>query len=356
MAKRDYYEVLGVQKQASASEIKTAFRKLALQFHPDRNPGDSAAEERFKEVAEAYDALGDAEKRARYDRFGHAGLQGNGVGSASSVEDIFSHFGDIFGDIFGGGRRGRSRPARGSDLRYDLQITLREAVEGCSRTITIPRVQECTSCEGKGLRPGASPTTCAHCGGRGQVSHSQGPFMFSMTCQPCQGAGKTASDRDRCPKCSGAGREQIESNVTARVPAGVDTGTRMRISGEGETGERGGGRGDLYIVLVVEPHPNFQRDGDDLHTEIEIDVVSAALGGHANVELIDGSEERVKLPAGVQPDERVRIKGRGVPHLHGNGRGDLYAHVRVKIPKKLNRKQRKLFEALGETGLRGTDD
>ena len=356
MAKRDFYEVLGVSKQAAAGEIKGAFRKLALKYHPDRNPGDGAAEEQFKEVAEAYDVLGDADKRARYDRFGHAGLQGSGFGAGSSVDDIFSHFGDIFGDIFGGGRRGRSRAARGSDLRYDLQITLREAVEGCSKSLTIPRVQDCSDCEGKGLRPGSSPSACQHCGGRGQVSHNQGPFMFSMTCQHCQGAGRTAAEGDRCAKCSGAGREQVESTVTARVPAGVDSGTRMRISGEGEPGERGGTPGDLYIVLVVEPHPSMQRDGDDLHTEVEIDVITAALGGHTRVVLLDGSSERVKLPAGVQPDERVRIKGRGVPHLHGSGRGDLYAHVRVSIPKKLNRKQRKLFEELGATGLRARGD
>ncbi len=351
MSQRDYYEVLGVDRGAEASHIKAAFRKLALKHHPDRNPDNQDAEERFKEVAEAYDVLGDADKRSRYDRFGHAGLQGAGFGGASSVEDIFSHFGDIFGDIFGSGRRSRSRSSRGSDLRYDLQISLKEAVEGCSKTISIPRIKPCDDCHGSGLRDGAAPSTCPQCGGRGQVSHSQGPFTFSMTCAHCQGAGRTVGDRDRCGRCSGAGREQIESSVTAKVPAGVDTGTRMRISGEGEVGERGGGPGDLYIVLVVEPHPSFERDGDDLHTEVGVDVVTAALGGHVQVELVDGSNERVKLPAGIQPDERVRIKGRGVPHLHGSGRGDLYAHVRVRIPKKLNRKQRRLFEQLGDSGL-----
>ncbi len=352
MSQQDYYEVLGVDRGAEAATIKAAFRKLALQHHPDRNPGDTAAEERFKEVAEAYEVLSDTDKRSRYDRFGHAGLQSAGFGGGSSVEDIFSHFGDIFGDIFGAGRRGSSRSSRGSDLRYDLQISLREALEGCSRTITIPRIQPCNDCHGSGLRDGASPSTCNQCGGRGQVSHSQGPFTFSMTCSHCQGAGRSVADGDRCGCCSGAGRQQVESKVTAKVPAGVDTGTRMRISGEGEAGERGGGPGDLYIVLVVEPHPSFERDGDDLHSEVEIDVITAALGGHVQVQLVNETHERVKLPAGIQPDERVRIKGRGVPHLHGNGRGDLYAHVRVRIPKKLNRKQRRLFEELGNSGLR----
>lgn len=351
MSKRDYYEVLGVDRSADAGVIKKAFRALALKYHPDRNPGDASAEESFKEVAEAYEALSDAEKRARYDRHGHAGLSGGGFSGGASVDDIFSHFGDIFGDMFGGGRRSRNRPARGSDLRYDQEISLEEAVQGCAKEITIPRVQTCSTCSGTGLREGASTKGCGHCGGRGQVSRSQGPFMFSMSCPACAGAGTVADDADRCLPCRGSGRERIERTVTARVPAGVDTGTRMRISGEGEAGDRGGPSGDLYVVIVVQPHDVFERDGDDLHREIQIDVATAALGGEMEVTTIDDTKEHVRLPAGIQPGERIRIRDHGVPHLNGNGRGDLYAHVRVTIPKKLNKRQKQLFEELAETKL-----
>jgi len=351
VAKRDYYEVLGVDRAADGGTIKKAFRKLALKYHPDRNPDDATAEEHFKEVAEAYEVLSDADQRARYDRYGHAGLQGGGFSGGASVDDIFSHFGDIFGDIFGGGRRSRNRPARGNDLRYDLEISLQEAVQGCKRDLTIPRVQPCGTCTGSGLRPGASPKTCGHCGGRGQVSRSQGPFMFSMTCPACGGAGTSAADSDRCDDCRGSGRERVERTVTARIPAGVDTGTRMRISGEGEAGDRGGPPGDLYVVLVVTPHERFERNGDDLHCEVHIDVATAALGGELDVETIDEEVEHVRLPAGIQPGERIRVRDRGVPHLNGNGRGDLYAHVRVRIPDKLSKRQKQLFEELAETKL-----
>ena len=351
VSKRDYYEVLGVARDAEQPELKKAFRKLALQFHPDRNPDNAEAEEKFKEIAEAYDALGDAEKRARYDRFGHAGLQGGIGGGGASVDDIFSHFGDIFGDIFGGARRSRNRPARGADLRYDLEISLEDAVAGCKREIEIPRIQQCGDCDGGGLRPGVSTQTCGHCSGRGQISRSQGPFMFSMACPACNGSGQSIDDADRCGTCRGSGREKIVKKVAARVPAGVDTGTRLRITGEGEFGERGGPAGDLYIVLVVQPHERFERDGDDLHCQITIDVATAALGGEVDVETIEKETERVRLPAGIQPLERVRIRGKGVPHLHGNGRGDVYAHVKVTIPKKLSRKQKSLFEELAETKL-----
>ena len=349
MSKRDYYEILGVERNADAGALKKVFRKLALKYHPDRNPDDPTAEESFKEVAEAYEVLADADKRARYDRFGHAGLAG--AGRAPPSEDLFSHFGDIFGDIFGGGRRTRNRPARGSDLRYDLELTLEEAVLGAKHELVIPRVQSCGTCEGKGLKEGAQATTCSQCGGSGQVSRQQGPFMFSMTCPRCHGGGRSVREEDNCGDCGGSGKERIERKVSVRVPPGVDTGTRMRVSGEGEVGERGGTAGDLYVVLVVKPHDKFERDGDDLHTEIEIDIATAVLGGKKDVDLIDGGTDKVRLPAGVQPDERVRIRGKGVPHLNGSGRGDLYAHVRVRIPKKLSREQRKLFEKLAETGL-----
>ncbi len=348
MSKRDFYEVLGVERGASAAEMKKAFRKLALKYHPDRNPDDADAEERFKEAAEAYEVLSDDDKRARYDRFGHAGLGG---AAQRPSEDIFSHFGDIFGDLFGGGRRNRNRPTRGSDLRYDLEITLEEAVAGARHELVIPRVQSCGTCEGRGLKPGAQTSTCGQCNGRGQVSRAQGPFMFSMTCSRCQGSGQSVREEDHCGDCGGSGKERVERRVQVRVPPGVDTGTRMRVSGEGEPGERGGPTGDLYVVLVVQPHDRFERDGDDLHTEVTIDVATAALGGKTEVGLIDGGTERVKLPAGIQPDERVRIRSKGVPHLNGSGRGDLYAHVRVQIPKKLSREQKKLFERLAATGI-----
>ncbi len=351
MSKRDFYEVLDVGRDADASTIKKAFRKLALKYHPDRNPDDPAAEESFKEAAEAYEVLSDADRRARYDRFGHAGMQSQGFGGGANVDDIFSHFGDIFGDIFGGGRRSRNRAARGADLRYDLEITLEDAVAGCERSVELPRIQDCGTCDGQGVKPGAEPSTCGHCGGRGQVSRSQGPFMFSMTCPACGGAGRSVADADRCADCGGSGKERVVRTVTARIPPGVDTGTRLRLSGEGESGERGGPAGDLYVVLVVTPHDRFERNGDDLHTEITIDVATAVLGGEVEVVNIEGAPERVRLPAGVQPSERVRIRGKGVPHLNGNGRGDIYAHVRVRIPKKLDRKQKQLFEELAETEL-----
>ncbi|MCO4762209.1 MAG: molecular chaperone DnaJ [Myxococcales bacterium] len=349
MSKRDYYEVLGVDRDVGAKDLKKVFRRLAMKYHPDRNPDDPAAEESFKEVAEAYDALSDPDKRARYDRFGHAGM--GGAGRPPPSEDIFSHFGDIFGDIFGGGRRSRNRPTRGSDLRYDLELSLEEAVSGVPHELVIPRVASCGTCEGRGLKDGAQQSTCGQCNGSGQVSRAQGPFMFSMTCSRCQGSGRSVREEDNCNDCGGSGKERIERKVKITVPPGVDTGTRMRVSGEGEAGERGGPAGDLYVVLTVNPHPNFERDGDDLHTEVEIDVVTATLGGKADVGLLGGGTEKVKMPAGVQPDERIRMRGKGVPHLNGSGRGDLYAHVRVRIPKKLSREQRKLFERLASTGI-----
>lgn len=349
MSKRDYYEVLGVGRDAGAAEVKKAFRQLAMRYHPDRNPDDPDAEERFKEAAEAYDVLGDDEKRQRYDRFGHSAFDG-GAGRTQSAEDIFSHFGDIFGDLFGGGRRARNRPARGSDLRYDLEIGLGEAVSGAKREIVIPRIVDCGDCSGTGLRDGAAPTTCTHCGGNGQVGRQQGPFLFSMTCPHCQGAGRSVGEKDRCAGCSGAGKTRIERKVTIKVPPGVDTGTRMRIAGEGEAGERGGPAGDLYVVLVVQSDERFERDGDDLHTEIEVDLLRAVLGGEADVPLVDGGTERVRLPAGVQPGERVRLRDKGVPHLGAAGRGDLYAHVKVSVPTRLTKEQRKLFEQLADTG------
>lgn len=349
MAKTDFYELLGVSKDVSDADLKKAFRKAAMQHHPDRNPGDAHAEEMFKQCAEAYDVLSDAQKRAAYDRYGHAAFEagrGGGGSQYANMDDMFSHFGDIFGDIFGGRRGGQKRQARGSDLRFDLGLTLREAVEGVKREIAVPRVDPCSTCSGTGAKPGTSPESCGQCGGRGQVGHQQGPFVFAVTCPQCQGQGRTVKPANRCATCGGAGQQRIEKKVTVKIPAGVDTGTRLRVTGEGERGPSGQQPGDLYVVLSIQPDDVFQRDGDDLHCEIEVDVVRAVLGGVVTVPLIDGEEEKVKLPPGIQPGEQVRIRGKGVPHLHGNGRGDQFAHVRVAVPRKLTDKQRKLYEEL----------
>ena len=343
MSKRDYYEVLGVAKDAAEGDIKKAFRQAALKDHPDRNPGDAAAEERFKDAAEAYDVLSDGEKRARYDRFGH---QSSGGSHPGNMDDLMSHFGDIFGDMFGGGGRSRQRAAKGADLRYDLPISLEEAVAGTRKEITIPRVEACQPCKGSGAKAGTSPDGCEQCKGRGQVSTRQGPFMFSVTCPACGGNGKTIRAANRCPACGGSGQNRVERKVGVKIPAGVDTGTRLRIAGEGEKGANGQAAGDLYVVTQVQQHDKFQRHDDDLHCEIHIDVVRAVLGGLVDVPLIDGTTEKVKLPAGIQPGEQVRIRGRGAPHLSSSGRGDQFAHVRVVVPKNLTDHQRGLYEQI----------
>ncbi len=348
--KVDYYELLQITRESSDVDIKKAFRKAALQHHPDRNPGDKQAEEMFKQCAEAYDVLSDAEKRARYDRYGHAAFEsGGGAPSYTSMDDMFSHFGDIFGDIFGGRGRQRKTAARGSDLRFDLGITLEEACTGVKKELVVPRVEPCGTCHGAGAKPGAQADTCAQCHGRGQMSHSQGPFVFAVTCPSCQGQGRVVRPANRCTACGGAGQQRIEKKVTVRIPAGVDSGTRLRVAGEGEKGGAGQQPGDLYVVLGVQPHDRFQRDGDDLHCEIDVDVVKAVLGGVVEVPLIDGNTEKVKLPAGIQPGEQVRIRSRGVPHLSGSGRGDQFAHVKVVVPRKLSERQKELFEQLAAT-------
>ena len=350
MAKRDYYEVLGVARDAGEADIKKAFRKAAIQYHPDKNPGDATAEDMFKLCAEAYDVLSDGQKRARYDRFGHAAFEtGGGTGAAqyTNMDDLFNHFGDIFGDMFGArGRGGRGRPTRASDLRFDLTITLEEACLGTRKELVVPRVDACGTCRGTGCKPGTQPDACGQCQGRGQVGHQQGPFVFTVTCPACQGQGRRVPSQNRCGECSGAGQVRAEKKVTVKVPPGIDTGTRLRVAGEGERGETGQQAGDLYVVLSVAPHEVFQRDGDDLHCEIGIDVVRAVLGGIVEVPTVEGAAEKVKLPGGIQPGEKVRIRGRGVPHLNGSGRGDQFAHVKVVVPRKLSDKQRELYERL----------
>ena len=353
MAKTDFYELLGVAKDVGDADLKKAFRKAAMQHHPDRNPGDAHAEEMFKQCAEAYDVLSDSQKRAAYDRYGHAAFESGrgGGGNYANMDDLFSHFGDIFGDIFGGrrGGGGQRRPARGADLRFDLAIRLPDAVTGVKREITVPRVEPCASCDGKGAKSGASPEACGQCGGRGQVGHQQGPFVFAVTCPACQGQGRTVKVADRCGSCGGVGKQRVEKHVTVKIPPGVDSGTRLRVTGEGEPGQKGQQPGDLYVVLAVEPDDVFQRDGDDLHCEIDVDVVQAVLGGVVAVPLVEGGEEKVKLPPGIQPGEQVRIRGKGVPHLHGNGRGDQFAHVRVVVPRKLSDRQRRLYQELADS-------
>lgn len=348
MTKRDYYEVLGISREADASEVKRAYRKLAVQYHPDRNPDDPTAEEKFKEAAEAYEVLSDAEKRRTYDRFGHEGLKGQGFTGFSGFDDIFSHFGDIFGDIFGfGGGRGRRSARRGADLRIDLSITFEEAARGTTKELPIQRSEPCERCSGTGAEPGTSPETCSTCGGRGQVVHSQGLFMISTTCPRCHGNGQTIARH--CRTCEGRGQQRIEKTVQVQIPAGVDNGTRIRIGGEGEPGERGAVPGDLYVFLRVEPHPFFERDEYDLHCEVPVGIIQAVLGDKLEVPTLDGPE-KIKIEPGTQPGELIRIRGKGIPHVRGRGRGDLVVHVKVVVPRKISRKQKDLLEKFAELG------
>ena len=356
--KRDYYEVLGVERTASIDDIKKAYRKLAVKYHPDKNPGDAEAEERFKEAAEAYGILSDDEKRARYDRFGHQGTQGMGGFDPNQ----FADFGDILGDLFGFGdffgTRGRrsTRAARGNDLRYDLTLDFMEAVFGKDITLTIPRTITCTTCTGTGARPGTQPQTCTGCGGRGQIRYSQGFFAVSRTCPQCGGAGKVI--KDPCSTCNGAGRVREEKKISVKIPAGVDDGSRLRVAAEGEAGFNGGPSGDLYVFISVREHPRFTRRDYDIHAERTITYTQAALGAEIRTETIDG-DEPLRIPAGTQPNQVFRLRNKGVPFLDGSGRGDHYVHVAVRIPTSLNEEQRTLLEQLaaleGETpsGERG---
>jgi molecular chaperone DnaJ len=349
---RDYYEVLGVSRTAPVEEIKSAYRKAALQWHPDRNPDKKqVAEERFREATEAYSVLSDARKRETYNQFGHAGLSGGGMESDFS-STIFQDFHDIFGDFFGfedffsGGRRGRSRVQRGADLRYDMSLTFEEAAAGVATKIKVPRLEFCESCKGTGAKAGTGVVTCQTCGGRGQVVSQQAIFMISRTCPACSGAGQIV--RERCPDCRGQGRIERERTIELRVPPGVDSGTRLRVAGEGEPGPNGGPAGDLYVVLEVKEHNFFERRGADLYCTIPISVAQAALGAELQVPGL-GGEEKLKIPEGTQSGTVFRQRGKGLPDPHGGGKGDLYYHVRVLTPSKLTRDQRKLFEQLGAT-------
>jgi molecular chaperone DnaJ len=347
VSKRDYYEVLGVTRTASEQEIKSAYRKLALKYHPDRNPGDKAAEDQFKEAAEAYAVLADGDKRHMYDRFGHAGLGGAATSGFdptvfTGFEDILGGLGDIFGfgSVFGGRRGG---PQRGADLRYDLEISFEESARGSETAIQIPRQEPCETCEGTGAAPGTKPSTCPQCQGRGQLRYQQGFFTVARTCGQCRGSGQVIAKP--CQTCRGAGRVQKERKITVRIPAGIATGQRLRLSGEGESGPGGGPSGDLYVVIHVQDHPFFQRDGNDLYCEVPLNFPTLALGGEIRIPTLDG-EEDFTVPEGTQTGTTFRLRGRGMPDVTGRGKGDLLVTVKVLTPKKVSKEQRKLLEQL----------
>jgi chaperone protein DnaJ len=349
---RDFYEVLGVERTASVEEIKSSYRKAALKWHPDRNPENKhEAEAKFRECTEAYSVLSDQEKRQVYDTYGHAGLSSAGGGvdfNGTVFQDFHDIFGDFFGfeDLFGGGRRGRNRAQRGSDLRYDMTLTFEEAAAGVSTKIKLPKQELCGACHGTGAKAGTGATSCQACGGRGQLAYQQGFFTITRTCPACQGAGQVI--KDRCTECHGQGRLEREKTIELRVPAGVDTGTRLRVPGEGEAGANGGPTGDLYVVLEVKEHSFFERRGADLYCTIPVSIAQAALGAELSVPGLSG-DEKLKVPEGTQGGAVFRIKGHGLPDPRGGGKGDLYYHVRVVTPSKLNRDQRKLMEQFGAT-------
>ncbi len=346
MARRDYYEILGVTKTATDVELKIAFRKAAMQCHPDRNPGDKAAEARFKELNEAYQALSDPQKRVAYDRFGHAAFEhgggfgggfGAGDGFGASMADIFE---DLFGDVMG--RRGRSNGReRGSDLRYNMEITLEEAYNGKTATLKIPTSATCDVCSGTGAKKGSKPKTCPTCAGHGRVRAQQGFFAIERTCPACHGRGEIIDNP--CGSCSGTGRKTVERTLSVNVPPGVEDGTRIRLSGEGEAGLRGGPAGDLYIFLSVKPHSFFQRDGADLYCRVPISMTRAALGGDVSVHAIDGSECKLKVPEGTQSGRQLKVKGKGMPLLRGRDYGDLHVQISVETPQNLTKRQKELL-------------
>ncbi len=350
MAKRDYYETLSVSRTATEVEMKIAFRKAAMQCHPDRHPGDKAAETRFKDLNEAYQCLCDPQKRAAYDRFGHSafeqgggGFGGGGEGFSASMADIFE---DLFGDVMGR-RGGRSAGReRGSDLRYNMEITLEEAFNGKAATLKLPTSAACEPCSGTGAKKGSKPKACPTCGGHGRVRAQQGFFAIERTCPACQGRGEIIDNP--CPSCAGSGRKTVERTLSVNIPAGVEDGTRIRLAGEGEAGLRGGPPGDLYIFLSVKPHGFFQRDGADLYCRVPISMARAALGGEITVHAIDGAECKLKVPEGTQSGRQLKVKGKGMPVLRGRDHGDLHVQISVETPQSLTKRQRDLlneFEA-----------
>ena len=366
MVKRDYYDVLGVEKGASEADIKKAYRKMAMEHHPDRNQHDPRSEARFKEVSEAYDVLKDGQKKAAYDRYGHAAFEnGHGAGAsgfrggqadfASAFSDVFD---DLFGDFMGGGQRARGqRAARGSDLRYNLSLSLDEAYRGKQATITVPSSAPCEVCHGTGAEGGAEPATCPTCSGHGKVRAQQGFFTVERTCPTCGGRGQII--KNPCSACAGAGRVRKDRTLSVNIPAGVETGTRIRLAGEGEAGLRGGPAGDLYIFLEVETHPIFERDNQNLYCRIPVSMTTAALGGEIDAPTLDGGKTRVKVPAGVQSGKQLRLRGKGMPALRGAGAGDLYIELHVETPVNLSARQRELlreFEAAGGDNSPETQD
>jgi molecular chaperone DnaJ len=354
---RDYYEVLGVQRTCEGGELKAAFRKLAMEHHPDRNGGAAESTAKFKEINEAYSILSDPQKRAAYDRFGHAGVNGNGAGAGAAgfgdVHDIFNDvFGEVFGDMFGRGHR-PSGPARGQDLRYDLEISLEQAYAGAEVEIKVPAAMVCETCDGAGAKPGTTPTTCVACGGAGRVRRNQGFFQVETTCPRCGGAGRVVLDP--CRSCGGQGQVRRERVLQVRVPAGVDDGSRIRLSGEGDAGARGGPRGDLYIFLSVRPHELFERDGLDLLCSVPVAMTIAALGGEIDAPCLLGGENcdgqcriKVKVPEGAQPGQTVRLKARGMPSLRTRQRGDLVVQLEVETPTRLTAKQKALLREFAD--------
>jgi molecular chaperone DnaJ len=355
VTKVDYYELLSVSKDANDQEIKTAYRKLAMQYHPDRNPDNPAAEAKFKECSEAYSVLSDSEKRAAYDRYGHAAFQGGGGGPQGNPfqgggfggQDVGDIFGDIFGEMFnmGGARKG-SRVQRGRDLRYDMSLEFEEAAFGAEKEITIRREEVCSDCEGSGAAKGKQPATCPQCKGAGQMRFQQGFFSVARTCPRCSGTGSVITDP--CRACGGRTTVEHEHRLTVKVPPGVEEGTRIRYQGEGESGKFGGPGGDLYVVLSVKKHKFFERDGDDLHCVMPISFPQAVLGTELEIETLEGAES-IKIPEGTQSGKEFRLRGKGVPHLNERGKGDLIVEVRVATPTKLNKQQRDLVKQLGET-------
>jgi molecular chaperone DnaJ len=357
MSKRCYYEVLEVERTADDGVLKSSFRKLAMKWHPDRNPGDKDCEVRFKEINEAYDILKDPQKRAAYDRFGHAAFEQGGMGGGAQGfgADFGSAFSDIFEGIFGmgGGRqRGGSGRERGSDLRFNMQITLEEAFQGKTAQVRLPTSVTCEACSGSGAKTGTKPKTCSTCNGHGRIRHAQGFFTLERTCGACQGRGQVIENP--CPTCAGSGRTTRERTLSVNIPAGVEDGTRIRLAGEGEAGLRGGPSGDLYIFLSLATHAFFQRDGADLHCRVPISMVSAALGGDIEVPTIDGSKSRVKIPSGAQSGRRFRLAGKGMPVLRSKQVGDMYVQVMVETPQNLTKRQRELLAEFEKLSSRET--
>ncbi|HKQ51490.1 MAG TPA: molecular chaperone DnaJ [Pyrinomonadaceae bacterium] len=361
MSKRDYYEVLGLSQTASEQEIKSAYRKLAVKYHPDKNPGDAAAEEKFKEAAEAYSVLSDADQRRRYDRFGHAGVSssagagGWGAPGFGGIEDILGDlfgFGDVFGSRSGSTRRATSAQ-RGADLRYDLEISLEDSAAGMTAQLRIPRLETCEKCKGTGAAEGTQPETCQTCSGAGQVRYQQGFFSVARTCGSCRGTGRII--KTPCEACKGAGRVEREKAMEVKIPAGVETGSRLRIAGEGEAGTQGGSAGDLYVVIHVSEHEHFERQGSNLYSSVPITFAQAALGSELSVQTLNGGQQ-VKIPAGTQTGTVFRLKGYGMPVLGGRGRGDLFVAVTVVTPTTLTREQRRLLEQLAEVETKDLED